>query len=232
MNWFDIVIVALTLFLGLKGLFRGFIKESFALIGIVGGVFLASRLSSQTGQIVNDIFHFDNSNTIALVGFVITIIVVWFLAYILGVILSKIIKLSGLGIFDNILGFIFGASKIFLLFSIIFYAISSVETIDNQLSSKLKNSVIFPILKDTGKMLIKLDTINIKNKDKIPKIIDNLDLKKHIDILIKKEGTREIKQYLQDHNISTNAVKTYLRDNNISFDLLQKQLNNINKGIK
>ena len=48
-NIFDLIVVALITILGLKGLFRGFTKEFFALIGIVGGVFVASRLSKDAG---------------------------------------------------------------------------------------------------------------------------------------------------------------------------------------
>jgi len=41
LNYFDIVVLGLVVLLGLKGFLRGFIKEAFAFIGIVGGFFIA-----------------------------------------------------------------------------------------------------------------------------------------------------------------------------------------------
>ena len=38
---FDLIIIAITLLLGLKGLFRGLVKEVFGLLGIVGAIFVA-----------------------------------------------------------------------------------------------------------------------------------------------------------------------------------------------
>jgi membrane protein required for colicin V production len=162
-NIFDIIIVSLTVLLGLKGLFRGFIKEFFALFGIVGGVFIASRLSTQVGEVIDKIIPFDNNNTMVLVGFIIAIAIFWILAYIVGIMLSKVFSLSGLGLFDKVLGFIFGAMKIFLLFSIITFSVSQIESINKKIDKNLANSIVFPILKETGAYIIKLDTTKLQN---------------------------------------------------------------------
>lgn len=157
-NIFDLVVAALITILGLKGLFRGFTKEFFALVGIVGGVFVASRLSQNAGEIVNNIIPMENENTVLLVGFVSALVLFWIIAYILGAILSKVFDMSGLGIFDRLLGFAFGAGKIFLLFSIIAYAITQVKIINDNLAPKLESSIVFPLMKQTGAYIIKLDT--------------------------------------------------------------------------
>lgn len=155
---FDIVVVTLITLLGLKGLFRGFTKEFFALAGIIGGVFIASRIATDTGNLINGIIPMSNENTIMLAGFVASFALIWIAAYILGNIVAKVFDASGLGVIDRLLGFTFGAGKIFLIFSIIAYAVTQVKTINDNLQPKLKNSIVFPILKDTGGYLIKLDT--------------------------------------------------------------------------
>lgn len=161
---FDIVVISLIIILGLKGLFRGLTKELFGLIGIVGGVFIASRLAKNVGDIANGLIPIDNESTRLLAGFVVTLILFWIIAYILGVVLEKIFSASGLGIFDRLLGFVFGAGKIFLLFSIIAYAASQVKMINDNLQPKLQNSIVFPLLTQTGSYIIKLDTSNIQKK--------------------------------------------------------------------
>jgi len=157
-NVFDLVVVALITILGLKGLFRGFSKEFFALVGIVGGVFVASRLSNEAGEIVNSFIPMENENTILLAGFVSALIIFWIIAYIIGSGLEKVFKMSGLGALDRILGFVFGAGKIFLLFSIFSYAVSQVKMINDNLAPKLETSIVFPLLQETGSYIIQLDT--------------------------------------------------------------------------
>ncbi len=160
---FDIIVVVLVSLLGLKGLFHGFIKEVFSLFGLVGGVFVASRLSTQTGELVNTVFKFDNNNTLVLVGFIVALLIFSLLVYIVGILISNILSASGLGIFDRLFGFIFGAGKIFLLFAIIAYAVSQINFINKNLTKKLKTSEVFPLLKSTGSFIIKLDTTKLEN---------------------------------------------------------------------
>jgi len=174
LNYFDIVILGLSALLGLKGLIRGFLKEIFALIGIVGGVFVASRIANDIGTFLANILKIQNEQTIVLIGFLVSFIGFWLLAYILGIVFSKISSLSGLGVFDRIFGFIFGSGKVFLLFAIIIYAASQIESFRKNLDKWGKNSIVYPILIDTGKIIIKLDTSKLQNKisDTIDKAVD------------------------------------------------------------
>jgi len=202
-NIFDLVVISLVVILGLKGLFRGFTKEFFALVGIVGGVFVASRVSSEVGDIINGIIPMENENTILLAGFVVALILFWIVAYIAGSTLEKIFKMSGLGVFDRILGFAFGAGKIFLLFSIIAYATSQVKIIDDNLAPKLETSIAFPILKETGAYIIKLDTSGFQ-EEVTKKLDDVVDATKETVTEISKEELEkkaiELKEQLEGVN--------------------------------
>ena len=161
---FDIIVIVLITLLGLKGLFRGFTKEFFGIIGIVGGVFVASRVAGDVGILIHNLIPMENQNSIMLAGFVFSLVIFWIIAYFIGAILSKVFTFSGLNFLDRILGFIFGASKIFLLFAIISFAVSNVKVINENLKPRLKNSVVFPILVNVGSILIKLDTTTLQKK--------------------------------------------------------------------
>jgi len=163
-NVFDFVVIALIVILGLKGLFRGFIKEIFGIIGIIGGVFVASRVAVDVGKLINDIIPIPNENTITMVGFIVVLVCFWIVAYLLGMILDKVFDLSGLGFFNRILGFFFGAGKIFLLISVIIYSASQIKMVNDKLQPKVKNSVTFPILIESGKYIIKLDIKEMQQK--------------------------------------------------------------------
>ncbi|AXX85289.1 CvpA family protein [Aliarcobacter skirrowii] len=161
---FDIVIILITLFLGLKGLFKGFIKEVFGLLGIVGAIFIASRISLEVGNVVASVLNIENESTIKLLGFIISVIAIWFVIYSLGIIVSKIFSASGLGIFDRVLGFIFGAAKVFLIFSIIAYAINSIDSFKKSIDENFSNSIVMPHLISVGSYIMKLDTNSIKEQ--------------------------------------------------------------------
>jgi len=200
-NLFDIIVVALITILGLKGLFRGFTKEFFALVGIVGGVFVASRLSKDSGEIVNSIIPMQNDNTILLAGFIVSLVIFWIIAYIVGSALAKVFKMSGLGIFDRLLGFVFGAGKIFLLFAIISYAVSQVKMINDNLAPKLETSIVFPILKETGNYIIQLDTSGFQEEvtKKLDVVVDAT--KESIEEISKEELEKkalELKKQLEE----------------------------------
>jgi membrane protein required for colicin V production len=46
---FDLIVGSIILLLGLKGILNGFFKELFGLIGIVGGIFVGSRVANEVG---------------------------------------------------------------------------------------------------------------------------------------------------------------------------------------
>ena len=168
---FDLIILSITLILGLKGLFRGLIKEVFGIIGIIGAIFVASRISKEIGDLIAPILVLENEATIKLIGFVTALVAVWLVVYSAGVIVSKVFAASGLGIVDRIFGFVFGAAKIFLIFSVIAYALYQVQSFKKVIDEKFANSAVMPHLISVGSYIIKLDTATITNS--IDKAVDN-----------------------------------------------------------
>ncbi|MDN5059245.1 CvpA family protein [Aliarcobacter butzleri] len=160
---FDLVIITITLLLGLKGLFRGIIKEIFGIIGIIGAIFVASRISTQTGELIAPVLVLENQATIKLIGFVIALVIVWLIAYSAGVVVSKIFSASGLGIIDRFFGFLFGMAKIFLIFSVIAYSLYQVNSFKKVIDEQFKSSILMPYLLDVGSVIIKLDTTALTN---------------------------------------------------------------------
>lgn len=160
---FDLVIIILTLLLGIKGLFRGIIKEIFGIIGIIGAIFVASRIATQTGELLAPVLVLENPATIKLIGFIVTLLIVWFIAFSVGIIVSKIFSASGLGIFDRFFGFLFCMAKIFFIFSVIAYALYQVNSFKKIIDENLKDSITMPYLLDVGSYIIKLDTTTLTN---------------------------------------------------------------------
>jgi membrane protein required for colicin V production len=194
-NYFDLVASVIILFLGLKGVMNGFFKELFGLVGIIGGIFLASRIGDSVGQKLSDlIFNFQNEAGINFSGFLITLTTFWMLMLMVGYVFKKLSSLSGLGIIDKILGFAFGASKFFLIASIIAYATYSIKAIRSGLDSASNNSIIFPIMVETGGYIMKIDHTGIS--DSINQGID--ETKQEILDKIDEEVTSATQKKLQE----------------------------------
>lgn len=177
LNYFDLGVSIVILLLGLKGIVNGFFKELFGLIGIIGGIYLASRVGEKVGAYFSKlIFHFDNQNVVEFAGFLITLILFWIVMIMLGSIFKELSSRSGLGIIDRLLGFIFGASKFFLIASIIAFSAYNVKAVKTTLDKSLHNSILFPIMVDTGGYIMKIDpTITTDDiNDSISKATDKV----------------------------------------------------------
>ncbi|EDM24162.1 CvpA family protein [Caminibacter mediatlanticus] len=165
MNIFDAVIIGITLILGIKGFFNGFIKEIAGLIGIIGGLFLASKFFHPVGIYINEhIFKINNQSAIDLVGFIVVFVGFWIVAIFIGFLFGKILKLSALGVFDRILGFIFSSMKFFILVAIILTLLYKVQFIRENIQKYVKNSVVFPLMINIGDKIINISPKELEKK--------------------------------------------------------------------
>lgn len=159
---FDIISISLIFILGIKGVINGFIKELFGLIGIVGGIFVASRFAEQAGEIVStNIYKLESNATLYLVGFVVVLIIFWILSLFAGHLLESLIKMSGLGSIDKLAGFLVGSAKIFLVFSILAITLSNIEFLKERANKYMAKSFMYPIFVETGAYIMKMDSRKI-----------------------------------------------------------------------
>lgn len=173
-NWLDLIIIAFTLIFALKGLSSGLIREIFGIIGMIGGFIIAIKFKAEVGAWIssniydlNKLGLMDSNGTEIIVGFVAALFGIWFIALILGELLTKMLSLSGLGIVDRIGGFVFGGAKIFLIFAIIAVFIRSSAFLNKQARPFFENSFTYPYLINTGAWMM-----GLKLNDIIPVIED------------------------------------------------------------
>ena len=93
-----------------------------------------------------------------------------------GQIFKKLTSLSGLGGFDQILGFVFGASKFFFIAAVIAHAAYNIKAVKSLIDeSNLSTSYLFPILTQTGAYIMKLDPVEIREniEETAKKVVSN-----------------------------------------------------------
>jgi membrane protein required for colicin V production len=95
MNLLDIIIIATLVFLILKGMLRGFIREMASLVGVVAGIWLGSVLQPQmTGHLEP---YLPSSQSLPLIAFALVFGAVLFLCNFLGWVLKLFFKKTFFG---------------------------------------------------------------------------------------------------------------------------------------
>ena len=157
LSTFDLVVALIIFLLGLKGLLDGFVKEFFGLAGIIGGIYYGSRYAEAIGQwISHTIYPIKNEAAMTFVGFLVGLFGIWIAMVYLGKLVTKLTHASGMGLINKILGVAFGWAKIFLIFSVIVYALSSMELTKRVIQKYTKDSILYPLMVKTGGYIIRL----------------------------------------------------------------------------
>jgi membrane protein required for colicin V production len=199
-SWFDILIVIIIALIGIRGAINGFIKELFNLLGLVGGIFLAARFAHNVGKIINEnIYTIQNEAAAQLVGFIITLLFVWFFCFMAGLIISKLFNLGIIASFNRFVGFIFCCLKVFLIFSVIIFALSNIEFARTKLDNALANSFLYEKFLFTGSKILSME-IKTTPED-ITDVTENVE--ENIEFIL--DSINEITS--DDINISLTPIK-------------------------
>jgi membrane protein required for colicin V production len=201
---------------------NGLIKEMSGLIGIIGGFFVASHSATSASEIFLPI---ENAYLRLLLGFILSFLIFWLCIHLISMVITKLFKISGLGIFDSIGGFLFGFLKAFFIFSIIVYFITKIEFLNDRINKVMANSFMYPLLKQNGNFIMTNEDIQLQKKiditvDEIKKDISQTstkiitneagkqikDIAKNVAKIIKEQTQNEVEQ--------NNKSKKANKDNN------------------
>lgn len=105
MNWLDLIIIIALVASLLVGLFQGFMRTLFSLIGTIVGVLLASHYYTQLAGVLKFI---SNPGIANIVAFVIILLAVLIIAFIIGSVLKTVLAAIKLGCVDRIAGAVLG----------------------------------------------------------------------------------------------------------------------------
>ena len=151
MGFLDIIVCALLVFAFYKGVVNGLFVELASLVSLVLGIYFAVKFSSFVKELLMGFVKW-NPNSIQIVAFVLTFIVVVIGINLLGKFLTGIANFAFLGWLNKLGGGFFRVLKTVLIVSIVFSVFEKINY-NNYLAKKdtLDNYIFFnPIQKIAG----------------------------------------------------------------------------------
>lgn len=153
MNTIDIVISVILLFGLIKGYIKGIFIEITSLVGLILGVYGAIHFSFYLSNILKSRVDWDES-MIQIVAFAGTFLIILMALIFLGKALTKIAETASLGIFNKMLGGIFGILKYALILSIVFIVYDQINgSLQFMNKKKVNNSVLYNPVKNLAQSI-------------------------------------------------------------------------------
>ncbi|WP_456381622.1 CvpA family protein [Hydrogenimonas sp.] len=178
-NWFDSAIVAIVFLIGIKGLFNGVIREMSGFIGIVAGIWLGSLFADEFGRWLGaHLFDIDSVSALNMIGFLILLAATWLGFIVIGVLAVKFLALTTLGTINRLFGFVFASAKVFIILSVIVYALSTIEIVRKNAEPYARKSLFYPWFIKVGEAIVHIDAKNLVKKGEA--------IKKEAEIFIEK----------------------------------------------
>jgi len=120
MNTLDLVLLALTAISVVLGVWRGVVSESFSVIAWIAGFPIANYFASDVRRWLD---LSDTSPAVAyMLAWVLVFVSVWLVCRVFSSLLSGVLSVVGLGVFNRLLGAVFGlmrASLALMVFAIL-----------------------------------------------------------------------------------------------------------------
>lgn len=137
MNYLDIILMIPVLWFAYKGFKKGLVIEIASLAALVLGIYAAFHFSGFTENILKEKFKME-TEYIHVIAFAVTFVVVVLLTRLVGNLVEAVLNLTILGFFNNIAGAVFGALKIALIISALFYIIQGASPSGGLFSKETK----------------------------------------------------------------------------------------------
>jgi len=221
MSYFDMFLIGVILVFALKGIFKGGIKETISLSIIFIALFIAPIFAESTASYVLKFLDWNISKEVTyFFGIGVIIILSIIMGVILNLLLMLVVSLTGLGVFNKILGFIVGGIKAFVIISIFISISLKIDISKKYLESYAKESkYLTKVVKIGDSLISKAKTVKKdveNNKSEIEDFSSDVANK-----IIKETNAKEMVKDLKDEKNQKNISDTI----NKGLEKLDKTIN-------
>lgn len=152
MNPFDTAVVAIMGYCVIRGIFRGFIREIAAIVGVVGGFYIAYTryhgLTPFLGQWIS------NPTYVNIFSFLVMFTAIFTLVTGLGILVRTLLKAVFLGLIDRFFGAVFGIAKGVVLAAALFFLLTTFLPPGG--ADMVRHSRTAPAVNQSARILVQL----------------------------------------------------------------------------
>ncbi|MDX8411100.1 MAG: CvpA family protein [Mariprofundaceae bacterium] len=148
MNPFDYLLIAIVGLSMVISLWRGFVREMIAMIGLIAAFLVAARTSAWAGDQLGGWISNDTVADVA--GFIMIFVLIVLVVALVGAVIRRLMVAADLSATDRTLGLLFGLARGVLLIGLGMLIYTSME---KPTASIVKRSVIAPYAIELGNML-------------------------------------------------------------------------------
>ena len=151
MNYFDIIILLPLIYGAYKGFSAGLIIEISTLFALVLGVFLSLEYASVTERLLANFVNIPESYSYY-TAFAITFILVVVIIHLLGKLLTHLINIVSLGLFNKLFGIVLGTMKAAIIVGAILFTIDALDSKFNFIpkETKSESTLYYPFVHFTN----------------------------------------------------------------------------------
>jgi len=149
MNGLDWVIVVAGGICILRGIWRGAVSQVFGIAGVLGGFLLASRNYEALARQIADTFP--KVGVAPVLSFLLIFFLTWLCVGMLGYFLGKLLRLTGFGFLDRLLGGTVGLAKAGILAVILVWLLTLFLPPE---SPHLRRSILLPYVHQFARILV------------------------------------------------------------------------------
>lgn len=148
MNFTDIILIICFIPAIVRGLTKGFVEQLVALLSIFLGVWLAYRFGGQLSAWATPYLHAD-PRIMNIVCFTVVVIVAIVILFLIGKVITGVIKIVMLGWLNRLLGLVFAMLKAALIIGLLIILFDTLNsTLGMVDAGQLESSVLYPWLRD------------------------------------------------------------------------------------
>lgn len=154
MNVFDIICLILLAYAGWKAFRKGFVIEIFGILALFAGIYGGIHFSDGVAEWLSNSVKM-KEEWLPAVAFTVTFLLVLVSVYFLGRMVTKLLDIASLSIFNKIAGAFFGILKYALIMSVILMLIHPLNEQLNFISDETKeSSLLYQPLHDLSSTVI------------------------------------------------------------------------------
>lgn len=149
-NYFDIIIATMVSGFAIRGFLKGLILSLTSFLGLIAGLYVAWHFSNYLESELTSLLSL-SANVLKVLSFLLSFLIIIFVIHLLGLLLEKLVNISGLGFLNKLGGFLLGLAKGGLFISVLFYIFVRLGGPAWINPNTLSQSLLYePILKISG----------------------------------------------------------------------------------